>query len=238
MKRRFNDMPAAIIMALLAFGLVLSSCKKDSSSLNPVSGSDVEGKSNHQSAPLTFTVGTVPLFVEDVNRQPASSDETLLYEVFTHQPVLAPDGHHVTWGEFSKAGGSASVKCVNKGTHVTLHFTGLIPNGVYTVWVVTFKAPGFEPTFANQIGEGSLGAPDGSENQFNVSASGTGSISIIMPAQQMSEFGTIDNCMSSEYEVQIVTAYHMDGRTHGQTPGPEGTWTVHSGFGFMGSQLQ
>ncbi len=152
-------------------------------------------------------------------------------------PLQAPDGHQVTLAEFNKAGGTTSIECVNKGTHVTLHLTGLIPKRIYTIWVVTFKSPGFDPTFANQIGEGSLGAPDCSQNQFNVSASGTGSISVIMPAQQLSEFGSIGNCLSSEYEIHLVTAYHLDNQTHGETPGPAGTWIVHSDFTFMGSQL-
>src|SRR5262245_48748915 len=35
-----------------------------------------------------------------------------------HPPILAPDGHQLTLGEWLKASGTASVKCVKKGSHV------------------------------------------------------------------------------------------------------------------------
>ena len=60
-------------------------------------------------------------------------------------PILAPDGHQVTWGEWNAVEGQASVKCINKGSHVVLNLSGLIPNGQYSTWVVVFKAPGFNP---------------------------------------------------------------------------------------------
>src|SRR5687768_4516166 len=83
---------------------------------------------------------------------PPANDNTLIYskggdtEVCTTPyldlPVLAPDGHQVTAGEWRAAEGRASVKCSAAGTHVTIHLSGLIPEGVYTIWLVTFKAPG------------------------------------------------------------------------------------------------
>ncbi len=238
MKRIFNCSSAFIAMAVLSF-LSLISCKKDSEVIKTENFA-VQPTMNsiaNTNAPLKLTGMAAPLFIEDANMQFPVGDATLLYENATHQPLLAPDGHQVTLGEFNKAGGTAEIKCVNNGTHIVLHLTGLIPKGIYTIWIVTFKSPGFEPTFANQIGEGALGAPDGSQNQFNVSASGTGSISAIMPAGALSEFGSIGSCLSSDYEIHIVTAYHLDNLTHGITPGPPGTFIVHSDFAFIGTQL-
>jgi hypothetical protein len=59
-------------------------------------------------------------------------------------PILAPDGHQVTLGEWRQVVGTASVKCLATETHVVIHFTGLIPKGLYTIDIVTFKAPGFD----------------------------------------------------------------------------------------------
>jgi hypothetical protein len=164
-------------------------------------------------------------------------DNTLLWNKSGHTPIMAPDGHQVTLGEFNSVSGYAEIKCINSGTHVVVHLKGLIPNGVYSMWVVTFKSPGFDPTFANQIGEGALGAPDGSQNAFKASPAGTASISAIIPAGPLSEFGLVGNCLSSEYEVQLAAAYHLDNLTHGATPGEPNTWTIPFAFPFHGSQL-
>ncbi len=105
------------------------------------------------------------------------------------------------------------------------------------MWVVTWKSPGFDATLANQIGEGALGAPDGSQNAFTASAAGTASLSVIMPAGSLSEFGTVGNCFSSEYEVQLGVAYHLDMQTHGATPGDYSTFVIPFIFSLHGSQL-
>ena len=40
-------------------------------------------------------------------------------------PVLAPDGHQITLGEFKGVIGRALVTCINTGTFTALHFSGL-----------------------------------------------------------------------------------------------------------------
>lgn len=59
---------------------------------------------------------------------------------------------------------------------------GLIPNGIYTMWIFTFKMPGAD-AFNNRIGAGAFGAPDGSNNSFVADADGTTSISIKLPGE-------------------------------------------------------
>src|SRR5438094_980688 len=72
-------------------------------------------------------------------------------------PVLAPDGHQVTWGEWTDVEGQAAVKCIKQGSHIVLHLSGLIPNGQYTAWVVAFDPPGFNGnTLANAFTFGPL----------------------------------------------------------------------------------
>jgi hypothetical protein len=175
----------------------------------------------------------VPLFIEDVDRQPPSDPATVLYEVRKHNPVLAPDGHHITLAEFNAVQGSVSVKCIQQGTHVTLHLSNLVPKGVYTIWNVVFQAPGFDPSFANMIGLGTLGAPTGSANSFKASSSGQGSVSAITPAGPLSMLGAIGGCaLTDEFEWHVVGALHLDGETHGPELGPDGTAVEQFAFMF------
>ncbi len=136
------------------------------------------------------------------------------------EPVTAPDGRPLTLGELSAVSGKASAKCDKQGTHVTLQLAGLIPNGVYTIWLLIFELPGFTPDFAHFIGEGSLGPGDGSRNSLVASAEGRAALSVRHPAGALSEFGEVTNCLFDEFEFHLVGAYHPDGLTYGPTPGP------------------
>lgn len=173
--------------------------------------------------PQTNEVFATDFFVSDVNGDPLVSDDSYVYNSLCEEglePILDPEGNPVTYGQWSSAQGTVSVKCVRKGTHIVFHLSGLIPKGVYTVWVVPFKDPGFTPDFANMIGEGSLGMPDGSQNTFVASESGKGSLSAIHPGGDLSEWGFVDGCLLYEFEIHLIGAYHIDGQTYGATPGP------------------
>lgn len=137
---------------------------------------------------------TIPLFVVDVNgARPwgMMAPDTPLYDMRTWsgvgelKPILAPDDSLVTWDEYSGATGSATVEAVDGGTHASLEYEGLIPNGVYTVWNVVFQNPGYLGTLksvmANLVGVSPLGPPDASENGFQASASGEGHVSTTTP---------------------------------------------------------
>ena len=107
----------------------------------------------------------VLLQVSDADGNVPSSADTALYDKRkcnpgdSLTPIIAPDGHHVMWGEWAAADGQAAVKCVKKGSHVVVHLSGLIPNGQYTAWIPVFKAPGYNPaTFPeNVVAAGALG---------------------------------------------------------------------------------
>ena len=219
MKSFFKIRSSAMMIAVLTLAISFLSCKKDDKGVLRI-------KATHST-----------LTIEDAKMQPPQGENTLIWDIAGHTPVVAPDGHQLTLGEFNKAQGYGEVKCINTGTHVTLHFKGLIPNGVYTVWTVTFQPPGFEETLSNVIGIGALGPGDGSQNSFTASPAGTASLSTTMPAGTMSEFGSVGPCLGSEFEIQFWTIYHMDGLTHGGSPGPESTWVLQSLFQFRGSQL-
>jgi len=181
---------------------------------------------------------------------PAAADPaTLLYYRRTGLPILGPDGHHVTAGEFSAVRGSISVKCLEAGTQVSLHLRNLIPKATYRVWLLTFKEPGFDvgppPDFSNVIGEGSLGPNDRSRNTFTASATGEGQITRIHPEGPLSEVlpqpplanEPVGACLLVDpFEWHVVAAFQQPGQPLGRNVGPPalflGTAVEHFTFMF------
>jgi hypothetical protein len=220
--------------AILLVGLAAIGCGVRS----PVGPEAVAGIAANSVAPSAAPTRNsdivhIPFFIQDAGGQPPATPGTLLYEVRAHNPILAPDGHQVTLAEFNAVQGYASVQCVNRGTQVTVHVSGLIAKGVYTIWNVVFKSPGFDPTFTNLIGLGALGAPSGTQNVFRASASGEGDVSAITEAGALSMRGSIGACaLTDEFEWHVVGAYHIDGQSHGTSLGPDGTAVEQFGFIF------
>jgi hypothetical protein len=171
-----------------------------------------------------------------VDSSPAS---TLLYEFRKGRPVLAPAigkskllRHHVTVGEFRKVSGSIAAKCTSDGTQVAMSLTGLIPHGVYTVWVA--KPDPSDQTHMKMSGVGALGKDDGSQNSFTADEDGEAYISAVNPGGKLSTLGTIADCwLTGEPMVQIAGVYHIDGTTHGPVVGPDGTYVGQFAFAFM-----
>jgi hypothetical protein len=179
------------------------------------------------------TIVHVPFFVRGGDGQPPAAASSPLFEVRKSNPIVAPGGRRITLAEFNAVEGSASVQCVANGTRVTLRLTHLIPRGVYTIWNIVFKEPGFEPTFANVIGLGAIGSSDGTGNVLRASASGEGAITATTPSGPLSVMGTIGACApSDQFEWHVVGSYHIDGRSHGPALGPDGTAVEQFGFIF------
>jgi hypothetical protein len=156
-------------------------------------------------APLRNTGGVVTLFLKTMSGGtlvplPANPpDSTRLWGGHANTVLYASDGHQLTWGEYKNVQARAEAKCQGDGTHVVIHLSGLVPNGVYTIWVLDFNGPfpaGPNPAnpispngpypFGNLVGIGSLGANDGSENSFHASAAGEGEITAVMPPGPLS----------------------------------------------------
>ena len=176
----------------------------------------------------------------DGNAISADSDPQLyLYTATGTKPVLAPDGHQLTLAEFTQPEALASVRCTSEGTRITLNMVGLVPNGTYTAWNFVFEEPGFDGTMAHRVGAGALGLNDGSNNYFTASASGRGSISVMVPAGPLSatlpadgEPYTVGACLLDEYEFHVNLNYHIDGQTYTKVPGPAGTFALQFGLIF------
>lgn len=212
--------PEILLLVLLMISLM--SCSED----------EVE---QQQPNATSDEVMTIPFFIEDADGNLSTDPATPLFESRGHQPVIAPDGHQITLGEFSTVQGNVSVTCVEGGSRVTMELSGLIPDGVYTIWNATFKAPGADPTVEdlNMIGLGALGSVDGSESTFTASADGKATITAVTPGGPLSMFGSIAACpLSDEIEWHVVGAYHIDGNTHGPDLGPDGTAVEQFGFAF------
>lgn len=211
------------LFSLVLIVAALASCNKDDDAFEgPTTSND--------------NIVAIPFFVETADGQLPSDPSDLLYEIRKQEPVIAPDGHHVTWGEFSAIQGSASVKCTEKGTQAVINVSGLIPNGVYTIWNVTVKAPGFDPSKAdfNITGIGAAGDGNGQDNVITASPSGTISITTKSLGGSLSMFGEIGDCpISDEFEWHLVGTYHIDGKTYGRDLGPDGTVAEQFGFIFQ-----
>jgi len=179
---------------------------------------------------------TVPFFVQNENGIMPSSNDDLLYEFRLNNPVLDREGNHMTWADFSTVNGTASVTCLEGGFEVSMELTGLVPNGVYTFWNVTFHGEGMDTNaeMLNIRGIGCIGSNDGSENYFIASGDGKGSITAFTqtPAN-LSMIGDILSCpITDEIEFHIVGAYHIDSKTWGANLGPDGTVVEQFGFIF------
>ncbi|MBI1786453.1 MAG: hypothetical protein HYR60_02740 [Acidobacteria bacterium] len=176
----------------------------------------------------------VLLFTQDRAGKPVDADSpasTPLYEARAGQPILAPDGHQVTLGEFRMAQGSISVKCTARGTRTSIHLNGLIPDGIYTVWLLNFRPPG---GLENLIGGGALGGDNGaSANVFVADRDGEAYLTAVNPPGPLTMMGEIGACWpATAEELHVVGVYHIDGASHGPVPGPAGTAVEHFGFMF------
>lgn len=194
---------------------------------------------------------SVPLFWRDAAGNPPASDSTPLYDARFHNPALAPDGHQLTVGEFNHVSGNGTLRCVRNGTRVNLHVSGLVPNGVYTVWTLVFNGPfpagpnGAKPApFGNLVGLGPLGAHSGTENHFQADANGEGDISALVrpgalyaepPPPFLPGMYNIQGCLLDEVEVHMVGVYHFDSMTYGSGPGYNHGAVEQFGFRFVPS---
>ncbi len=149
-------------------------------------------------------------------------------------PVLAPDGHQLTLGEFKAVQGTASVKCINKGTHTVVHYSGLVPKGTYTVWLAIFDDGPRPVPFTTLSALGNSGPSDPIVNDFTASESGEGQISLTnSEGVGSANGGPIPSCWLDHPLVEVHLVYHIDGQTHGPVPGPTTTWVAQEIFQFI-----
>ena len=136
-------------------------------------------------------------------------------------PILGPDGEHVTLAEWDNAEGSAEIHCSGDTTVMEFSFSGLLPEGVYTLWVGPMNGN-------NILGTGALGDGSGSDNILDVSPAGNAEISISMDPGNLSVAGSISSCLlTNQTDIVLILDYHIDGQTHGASPGADNTDVGH-----------
>ena len=156
--------------------------------------------------------------------------------VVTYHPLLAPDGHQLTRAEWVTAQGTATITCEEGGTRYDLEFSGLIPNGVYTIWhfpttePITSRLPSgqIEDPMASGkgLGGGALGDANGDDNAFTADAEGNAVLNVLAADRD-----PIPKCTLAGGTF-LVVLYHLDNLTWGDGPGPDKTNASHGVFSY------
>lgn len=110
------------------------------------------------------------------------------------------------------ASGTATLRCVEQGTLIVAHVSGLAPKAVYTLWLITTGA------------KGAAGAAEGSQNIVQASASGDGQFSIFVRPSDTGSFTPgvhWPDCVDGSNLIRLVVDGHTDGLSHGGVPGPD-----------------
>lgn len=179
-------------------------------------------------------VGSGFVSIDELRGDPSPS--TPLYESRSNEPILAPEGVHVTWGAFSGAEGAVIVKCTEQRAHVAAHLSGLIPKGVYSIWVDIFDVD-----TGDLLDRFALGGAKrkGKNNTLRASGRGEGHLAGFAPpgARATVDRGDLSACMLKDvekrlHEWRVVGVYHIDG-----TPGVDevkdrGTFVEQVSFAF------
>ena len=127
-------------------------------------------------------------------------------------PHVRGEALGITLGEWLAQRGTGRYTCSNGEANLDLSFTGLVANGVYTIWHAFMAMPPTTP-FSGTL-DLPLGARDGSESVFRANADGTGRFQrTFSPCLQMSDVWTT---------AMLALNYHSDGNTWQAHPGEFG----------------
>lgn len=120
----------------------------------------------------------------------------------------------MTLGEWLKHRGTGRYRCVDGEAILETEFTGLVSNGVYTMWYALMALPPPDPWTYAAILELPLGARDGSESEFRADAEGKASfVHHFKPCLQLTDLWTT---------ALLAINWHSDGQTYKAYPGKFG----------------
>ena len=118
----------------------------------------------------------------------------------------------ITLGEWLKADGKGSYTCKDGKARLTTVFTGLVPNGVYTMWHYFMAWPVTKPF--NGTYDLPLGTRDGAQAGFRADADGKAKYEVsFKPCLQLT---------GEQLASGLAIAWHSDGKTYGPSPGDFG----------------
>ncbi len=151
-----------------------------------------------------------PLFKAAVETKHDPFDESALGPHRRGEPM------GMTLGRWLRHQGTGTYTCVDGIGTLELSFSGLVPNGVYTMWHAFMAMPPTQP-FSGTL-DLPLGARDGSESVFLADEDGNAEfVHSFTPGLEMSDVWTTS---------MLAINYHSDGKTYGALPGAFGL-TAH-----------
>lgn len=131
-------------------------------------------------------------------------------EAIGPHPIGEPLG--MSLGQWLRHQGTGTYTCDDGEGRLAASFSGLVPNGVYTMWHAFIALPPTTP-FSGTL-DLPLGARDGSTSSFVADADGKASFEqTFRPCLEMSDLWTTS---------MLAINYHSDGRTWGADPGAFG----------------
>ena len=115
----------------------------------------------------------------------------------------------LTLGDWLSAKGEASYSCENGEGVLTADFTGLVPEGVYTMWHFFMASPPTEPFIGTH--DLPVGTRDGAQSVFTADKAGKASFeAAFKPCLQLT---------GEHLAAGLAIAWHSDGQTYGAVPG-------------------
>ena len=118
----------------------------------------------------------------------------------------------MTLGEWLRHRGTGTYTCADGVGTLETSFSGLVPNGIYTMWHAFTAIPATKP-FSGFL-DLPLGARDGSTSEFVADANGEAAFNhTFSPCLEMSDVWTTS---------MLAINWHSDGRTYGGHPGDFG----------------
>ncbi len=151
----------------------------------------------------------------DMGAELFTSAEYVPHDPFSDEAIGPhPKGRPIglTLGEWLRHAGKGTYTCENGEGRLDLSFTGLVPDGVYTMWHAFMALPPPVP-FTGTL-DLPLGARDGSESAFVADGNGEARFEhLFSPCLQMSDVWTTS---------MLAINYHSDGKTYGGHPGEFG----------------
>ncbi len=233
-----NDRPPLTLALVLAASALLWAGCADDAALVPTAakmGEVIAGPVMLEAVVLHGANDPFSMIANAAGTTPSHPDDLIYRRIVGLIPVRAPDGHHVSLGEWTQALGRATMACSSFGfTRYTLTFEGLIPFGNYTVWNVLYdRSLSPQAPFGRRVAGGALGPASGAKNVFRASASGAGYLEVSVRPGPMGFGGTMPACVLTEAQgFKLIVTYHIDGQRHGAEPGPAETQVDHLVFYF------
>ena len=115
----------------------------------------------------------------------------------------------MTLGEWLDAKGEAQYSCKDGTGQLSVEFTGLVPEGVYTMWHFFMASPPTDPFIGTY--DLPIGARDGTQSVFSADKAGTASYDVAFkPCLQLT---------GEHLFAGLAIAWHSDGKTYGAVPG-------------------